>query len=262
MNDKWGTRLQSPPFDPSISQVSEIQRAWIRHSRRPPRYGFNFTPEKYTAFKEVVTKTCFLHQVDGFTENEKLWYFHPIAFVQHLKRLLPKFVFDLPYSVDHIPTTTAHNRRPGTAMTPEYLTIHSTDNLRSSARNERSWLTNSTNTRTASFHVVVDEKEAIECIPFNEKAIHAYWQGNRKSIGLEICESGDRAKTRENAVLLSAKILRDYNWDISKLKRHYDWPKQNGFRKNCPQILILAAHQNKAEQTWDWFKSEVKKLLQ
>ncbi|MBU3914191.1 hypothetical protein KKA14_01520 [bacterium] len=28
-----------------------------------------------------------LHKVNGFTENEKLWHFHPIAFVQHLKRL-------------------------------------------------------------------------------------------------------------------------------------------------------------------------------
>jgi len=29
-----------------------------------------------------------LHKVDGFTEDEKLWYFHPIAFVQHLKRIV------------------------------------------------------------------------------------------------------------------------------------------------------------------------------
>lgn len=39
------------------------------------------------AFLETVKKLSFLDQVKGFTENEKLWYFHPIAFVQHLKRL-------------------------------------------------------------------------------------------------------------------------------------------------------------------------------
>lgn len=48
-------------------------------------------------------------------------------------------------------------------------------------------------------HLVIDETEAIECIPLNEVAWHAgdgaNGTGNRKSIGLQICESGDRVKT-------------------------------------------------------------------
>jgi len=47
-------------------------------------------------------------------------------------------------------------------MTPEYITIHSTGNPTSTARNERAWLTNPNNNVTASWHIVVDEKEAIE----------------------------------------------------------------------------------------------------
>jgi hypothetical protein len=77
------------------------------------------------------------------------------------------------YIVDHIPRTTPHNRRPGTSMTPEYLTIHSTGNPTSMAQGERNWLTNTTNQRTASYHLVIDDKNAIECLPFNEMAWHA-----------------------------------------------------------------------------------------
>lgn len=75
-----------------------------------------------------------------------------------------------PYTIDHIPKSTPKNRRPGLSLKPVYLTIHSTANPKSSAKNERGWLTNNSNSITASFHIVVDEKEAIEAIPLNEVA--------------------------------------------------------------------------------------------
>jgi N-acetylmuramoyl-L-alanine amidase len=90
------------------------------------------------------------------------------------------------YIIDHIPRTTPHNRRPGQVMTPQYITIHSTGNPSSTARNERGWLTNPSNTRTASWHICVDEKEAVEAIPLNEVAWHAgdgNGQGNRAHNG-------------------------------------------------------------------------------
>ena len=168
--------------------------------------------------------------------------------------------FNVPYIIDHIPSNTLHNRRPGHSMSPMYLTIHSTANLNSTAKNERKWLTNSTNNRTASYHLVVDQKEVVECIPLNESAWHAgdgsNGTGNRKTIGLEICESGDRTKTLENAIALTGKILRDKSWDVSKLKQHKDWSS-----KNCPRILINSGNRGKPHQTWEWFKKEVEKLL-
>jgi N-acetylmuramoyl-L-alanine amidase len=144
---------------------------------------------------------------------------------------------DMPYSyiVDHIPTSTAKNRRPGISMTPEYVTIHSTASPSSTARQERSWLTNPNNTVTASFHIVVDEKEAVECIPLNEVAWHAgdgRGPGNTKSIGVEICESGDREKTLQNAAELVAKLLHERKLGIDRVKQHFDWSG-----KNCPRIL-------------------------
>ena len=163
------------------------------------------------------------------------------------------------YKVDHIPKTTAHNRRPCTTMTPEYLTIHSTGNPASTSGGERSWLTNTQNIRTASFHVVVDAVQVVECIPFNEVAWHAgdgSGSGNTKSISLEICESGDRERTLQNAIALTAKILRDQRLDADSLRRHHDWAP-----KTCPRILIVDESRQKPHQTWEWFKAEVENLI-
>ncbi len=151
---------------------------------------------------------------------------------------MTKFNLPFPYIINHIPLNTPNNRRPNLTMKPEYITIHSTANLTSSAKNERNWLTNPDNTRTASFHIVVDEKEAIECIPLNSVAWHATdgvnGTGNRKSIGVEICESGDRVKTLRNAVLLVAELIKIFNFDISKIKQHHEW-----YAKGCPRILRI-----------------------
>lgn len=183
------------------------------------------------------------------------------AFLRHqhyhryLQTRLKKKQFNLPYKVDHIPTTLS--RRPGSKLTPLYLTIHSTANLKSTAKNERGWLTNPSNNRNASYHLVVDEKEAIECIPLDEVAWHAgSTKGNTTSIGLEICESGNRAKVFENASSLAAKLLRDKGWNTSHLRQHKDWSG-----KICPRILISNGHRADQKQTWDWFKSQVDSKL-
>ena len=137
------------------------------------------------------------------------------------------------YKIQHI---TNKNKLTNRKMIPEYLTIHSTGNLNSTAQNERDNLNRTSNTSSTGFHIVVDDTQAIECIPLDMVAFHAgdgaNGTGNTKSIGLEICESGDRNKTIENAVEVAAKILHERNWGIDKLKRHYDWSG-----KNCPRIL-------------------------
>ncbi|CAM3942486.1 MULTISPECIES: N-acetylmuramoyl-L-alanine amidase [Paenibacillus] len=141
------------------------------------------------------------------------------------------------YRKDHIPKGTACNRRPGFAMSPTTITIHNTANEKSSAANERAWLTNQSNKVQASYHIVVDEREAIECIPLNENAWHAgdgsgSASGNRTSIGIEICESGNYAKTIDNAVTLIAQMLLVRGWGVDRLRRHWDWS-----RKICPRLM-------------------------
>jgi N-acetylmuramoyl-L-alanine amidase len=136
----------------------------------------------------------------------------------------------------------------------QYLTLHSTANPNSTAKNERAWLTNPTNTRIASWHLVVDETEAIEAIPLNEVAWHAgdsNGTGNRGSIGIEICESGNREKTLANAVQLVADMLKERKWGVDKLRRHFDWSG-----KICPRIMSANGW---AE--WAKFKAEVEQKL-
>jgi len=166
---------------------------------------------------------------------------------------------EMSYYINHIPRSKKH--RPGIKMTPTTLTIHSTANPNSTAKNERNWLVNPSNTRYASYHLVVDQNHAIECLPFDEVAWHAgdgsgARSGNKTSIGLEICESGNRETTLKNAAKLAAKILYKRGWGINNLRMHYDWSG-----KNCPRILRSPIFRDKSYQTWEWFRNEVKLVL-
>ena len=138
-------------------------------------------------------------------------------------------------------------------MTPTAVTIHNTGNPRSTARNERMWLTNPSNNRIASFHYAVDATEIIECIPPNEVAWHAGNRtGNRTSIGIEICESGDYDGNVRNGARLAAKLLKDIGRTVNDLRQHFDWS-----RKDCPW-KIRRGH---GGWTWDAFGSEVERLM-
>jgi len=156
------------------------------------------------------------------------------------------------YIIDHIPKSTPYNRRPGHQMTAETITIHNTGNPSSTARNERAWLTNPANDRTASFHIVIDEREAIECVPLNENAWAAgdgmNGPGNRSSIHIELCESGNYAQTIENAAQLVAKMLQERGWGVDRLRRHFDWSG-----KICPRKM----YDNGRWTGWMEFKNVV-----
>ncbi|MDQ0063569.1 peptidoglycan recognition protein family protein [Paenibacillus harenae] len=143
------------------------------------------------------------------------------------------------YIIDHIPLGTPCNRRPAHPMLqPTTITVHNTGNPSSTARNERDWLANPTNNRTASYHIVVDEHQAIECIPIWENSWHAgdgsvpMISGNRTSISIEICESGNYERTLDQATELVARLLTERGWGIERLRRHYDWSG-----KICPRLM-------------------------
>lgn len=162
------------------------------------------------------------------------------------------------YRQDHIPKNTPCGRRPGLYMYPTTITIHNTGNPSSTAANERAWLTNPSNTVTASYHIVIDEREAIECLPLNENAWHAGdgsapASGNRTSIGIEICESGNYVQALENAADLVADMLLERGWGVDRLQRHYDWPRADGYRKLCPRLM----YSNGTWIGWVAFKSQV-----
>ena len=140
---------------------------------------------------------------------------------------------------DFIPE--GRNNRPGHTLEPEYITIHDTGNTSRGAGAEmHAQYLKSDNAANApvSWHFTVDENKIYQHLPLDENGWHAgdgsNGPGNRKSIGIEICENrdGDRPQAEENAAWLTAKLLKEHGLDIAQVKQHYDWSG-----KNCPRVL-------------------------
>ena len=120
-------------------------------------------------------------------------------------------------------------------MEPIGITVHNTAND-ASAMSEISYMLG--NNYETSFHYAVDDYRAVQGIDENRNAWHASdgnGTGNRRTIAIEICYSksgGDRFdKAEENAAELVAMLLQKYGWDISVVKRHYDYAPD---KKYCP----------------------------
>lgn len=138
-------------------------------------------------------------------------------------------------------------------MTPKGIIVHNTAGD-SSAKSERNTMVNANN--SISYHVVIDEKEVIEIIPFNRNAWHAgdgpYGFANRNLIGIEIARStSDKAlylQAEDNAVVYIAMVLKQYGWGIDKLYKH-------------KQFTATACPHRTEELGWGRFIDKVKKEL-
>ena len=131
------------------------------------------------------------------------------------------------------------SNRPGLKMTPLYITIHDTGNLKAGAKNHASYLKNP-GTKD-SWHFTVDDKEIFQHLELAESGWHAgdgyNGLGNRTSIGIEICmhEGQDRAKAEENAAWLVSHLLGtipSLKPFPEAIKQHCHWTG-----KNCPQVI-------------------------
>lgn len=119
-------------------------------------------------------------------------------------------------------------------MKPLGICIHETYND-AKACNEAHYM--KTNNNKVSFHTVIDEKEVIQCIPYDRNA----WasgdgyngDGNRNYIHIEVCYSksgGDKYTiARSNAISYIIKLMSEYNFDINNIKGHCNFSS-----KNCP----------------------------
>ncbi|MEC3222339.1 N-acetylmuramoyl-L-alanine amidase C-terminal domain-containing protein [Bacillus thuringiensis] len=140
-------------------------------------------------------------------------------------------------------------------MNPTEITFHNTYND-APAINERNNVAN--NSTGTSFHVAVDDKEAIQLIPYNRNAWHAgdgaNGRGNRHSIGVEICYSlsgGDRYRKAElNAIKVIRQLMNQFNIPIERVKTHQE---RNG--KYCPHRML-------DEGRVSWFKSQLTQASQ
>lgn len=128
--------------------------------------------------------------------------------------------------------------RPGIKMTPKYITIHETGNSNKGANaNAHARLQYNGNSRQASWHFQVDDKEIWQSLPTNEVGWHAgdgRGPGNMSSIAIEICvnSDGNFAKARANAAWLVAKLMKDHKIPIKNVVQHHKWSG-----KNCPQKI-------------------------
>ncbi|PFL05097.1 N-acetylmuramoyl-L-alanine amidase [Bacillus thuringiensis] len=134
-------------------------------------------------------------------------------------------------------------------MNPEYITVHNTYND-ATAENEVAYMIRNDN--QVSFHIAVDDKEAVQGIPLERNAWHCGdggGNGNRKSIGVEICYSlsgGNRYyKAEDNAAIVVAQLMKQYNIPINKVRTHQSWSG-----KYCPHRML-------AEGRWDSFIERV-----
>ena len=162
--------------------------------------------------------------------------------------------------------------RPGLAMVPLYITIHDTDNDDYGADAKRHAQYIKTTDKTDSWHYTVDDTSIYQHLPLDENGWHAgdgpYGQGNRKSIGIEICMNPecDRTKAEANAAWLVAKLLREvpslYDYPEA-VKQHYDWSW-----KNCPSVIrgagrwpaFMEAVRKELEPVPDWMTVAIKDL--
>lgn len=131
------------------------------------------------------------------------------------------------------------------SMVPIGICIHNTANDASAAM-EIKYM--ASNTKATSYHIAVDDKEAIQAIPFNRNTWHAgdgrNGLGNRQYIGIEICYSKSGGvkfvEAEKNAVKVVADLLEKFNWTIDNVKKHQDF---NG--KYCPHRTL--------DMGWDRF---------
>lgn len=162
----------------------------------------------------------------------------------------------IPFKVDLIPESNT-KARPRYNMIPLYKTIHNTGNSSSGANAEMHTRYVDNTIQYISWHFTVDDKQIIQELPINESAWHAgdgsNGTGNRKTIGIEICEQKgiDWTKARENAIKLIAFLdenIDTFVKDEASTVPHQKWSKSNFY---CPHIIL--------DEGWDLFLNDIEK---
>lgn len=149
--------------------------------------------------------------------------------------------------------------RPGRTNPMLYITVHDTDNVDkgADALSHASYLKGDAAVKKqVSWHYTVDDKRIVQHIPDNEDAWHAgdrAGDGNRKSIGIEICtnKDGDLKKATDNAAELVAYLCKKHDIPIENVVQHYRWSK-----KNCPRLLRAGQ-----PYSWNTFLGKVENIL-
>lgn len=130
--------------------------------------------------------------------------------------------------------------KPSKPMTPQYITIHNTDNTKpdATAESHSRYVLNGSGGRQASWHYTVDDNEVYQHLRDNEQGWHCTdgnGPGNSTSIGIEICmyDEMNEEVAWKNAAWLVAKLLKRHGLTLQRVVPHGHWTK-----KNCPSRIL------------------------
>lgn len=135
---------------------------------------------------------------------------------------------------DYIPSGSVN--RPGTANACTSITIHETANKEKGANAKAHAEYIKTITEQTSWHYTVDDKEAFQHLPDEEKSFHtSSKEANETSISIELCvnEDGDFEQTKRNAIELIREIMKKHDIPIECVFTHNYWTG-----KDCPATLL------------------------
>ena len=147
-----------------------------------------------------------------------------------------------------------HGRLITRTMRPQYITIHSTENVGATAAQHARYLLikgkrSKNNPRFGrsgwvTWHFTVDDREVVEHLLPTEQGDHADYGGvgDRLSIGIEICEFSSPARQAaaiDRGARLTAFLIRRYNIPVRNIVPHMHWPRWDfRYGKPCPRILL------------------------
>jgi N-acetylmuramoyl-L-alanine amidase len=174
--------------------------------------------------------------------------------------------------------TNVHGRLVGRTMRPRFITIHSTEDIGVTADTYARYLMvkgkrSRNNPRFGRsgwvlWHFTVDDHEVVEHLLPTEQGDHADYggQGDRESIGIEICEFRDRVRQAaaiDRAARLTAVLANRYQIPTSRIVPHMHWPRWDfPHGKPCPRILLERDRQApggwRTGLKWDRFIARVK----
>jgi N-acetylmuramoyl-L-alanine amidase len=159
-------------------------------------------------------------------------------------------------------------------MRPTYITVHSTYNqvrgadARAHARGL--YTGNHTSTHNSlgylAWHFTVDDGTIYQSLPCNETGEHADYNGpgNRKSIGVEMCENrdGSWSRTMDRTARFVAVMMKEYNIPLEHIVPHYHWrmirydDRKDLGHKSCPHLLMDGG---KPGRKWAAFKAKIER---
>ncbi|EPY07409.1 sporulation-specific N-acetylmuramoyl-L-alanine amidase CwlH [Paenibacillus alvei TS-15] len=130
--------------------------------------------------------------------------------------------------------------KPSKPMTPQWLTVHNTDNESAGATAEAHsrYILNGSGGMEKSWHYTVDDKDIFQHLRDTEQGWHAgdgSDPGNATSIGIEVCMYAgmDEEAAWRNAAWLVARLAKKYDIPLLRIVPHKHWTG-----KNCPSRIL------------------------